>query len=94
MVRTSLYANAATIFMAPNKDDINFLASTLHHFGDVTDLVTNCTKSQVAPITYVGLDLDHILQAFPTTRTNFPMKVLGLPLSVTSRSEHGQPGPD
>jgi hypothetical protein len=82
MVCTSLYADDAAIFMAPIKDDINFLATTLHHFGDVTSLVTNCTKSQVAPIRCEGLDLDHILQAFSATRTTFPMKYLGLPLSV------------
>jgi hypothetical protein len=82
VVCTSLYADDAAIFMAPIKDDINFLATTLHHFGDVTSLVTNCTKSQVAPIRCEGLDLDHILQAFSATRTTFPMKYLGLPLSA------------
>jgi hypothetical protein len=41
MIRTSLYADDAAIFMAPIKRDINFLASMLHHFGDVTGLVTN-----------------------------------------------------
>jgi hypothetical protein len=41
MVCTSLYADDAAIFMAPIKDDINFLASTLHHFGDITGLITN-----------------------------------------------------
>jgi hypothetical protein len=41
MIRTSLYADDAAIFMAPIKRDINFLASMLHHFDDVTGLVTN-----------------------------------------------------
>jgi hypothetical protein len=92
MIRTSLYADDAAIFMAPNKDDIDFLASTLLQFGDVTGLVTNCTKSQVAPIRCAGLDLDHILQAFPASRTTFPMKYLGLPLSVTRLKRiHFQP---
>jgi hypothetical protein len=92
MIRTSLYADDAAIFMAPNKDDIDFLASTLLQIGDVTGLVTNCTKSQVAPIRCAGLDLDHILQAFPASRTTFPMKYLGLPLSVTRLKRiHFQP---
>jgi hypothetical protein len=82
MVRTLLYADDASIFMAPIKDDINFLASSLHHFGNVTGLVTNCTKSQVDPIRCEGLALDHIFQAFPASRTNFPIKYFGLPLSV------------
>jgi hypothetical protein len=61
MIHTSLYVDDAAIFMAPYKDDINFLASTLHHFGDVTGLFTDCAKSQVAPIICAGLDLDNIL---------------------------------
>ena len=64
-------------------EDIIYLANILTRFGEPTDLVTNCKKSQVAPIKCEGLDLDDILQVFPATRTNFPMKYLGLPLSVT-----------
>jgi hypothetical protein len=61
-------------------------------FGDVTDLVTNCNKSQVAPIRGGGIDLDHILQGFLTMPTNFPMKYLGLPLSVSKLKRiHFQP---
>ena len=82
MIRTSLYADDAAIFVTPNKDDINFLSSTLENFGNVTGLVTNCAKSQVAPIHCEHVDLDDILQAFPASRVNFPMKYLGLPLSV------------
>ena len=82
-IRTSLYADDAAIFVAPIKDDIDFLASTLDHFGMVTGLVTNCNKSHVAAIRCEGLDLDGILQSFPASRTTFPMKYLGLPLSVT-----------
>jgi hypothetical protein len=82
MIHTSLYADDAAIFMAPIKQDINFLASTLQHFGDVTGLATNCTKSQVVPIRCAGIDLDDTLQAFPANRTTFPMKYLGLPLLV------------
>jgi hypothetical protein len=82
MIRTSLYADDAAIFMVPNKDDINYLSSILQQFGDVTGLVTNCIKSHVAAIRCENIDLDHVLQAFPATRSNFPMKYLGLPLSV------------
>ena len=65
-IRASLYANDAAIFVAPIKEDIQFLASTLNSFGDVTGLVTNCNKSLVAPIRCANIDLDDILQAFPT----------------------------
>ena len=82
-IRTSLFADDAAIFVAPKKEDIDFLVSTLQRFGTVTGLVTNCNKSQVAPIRCEGIDLDAILHSFPATRTSFPMKYLGLPLSVT-----------
>ena len=91
-IRTSLYVDDAAIFVAPKKEDIDFLASTLDQFGMVTGLVTNCNKSQVAPIRCDGLDLDAILQSFPASRTTFPMKYLGLPLSVTRlKRVHFQP---
>ena len=81
-IRASLYVDAAAIFVVPFKEDIHFLASTLSSFGKVTGLVTNCAKSLVAPICCGNIDLEDILQAFPAVRTSFPMRYLGLPLSV------------
>ena len=63
-IHTSLYADDAANFIAPTKDDIDFLAQTLTSFSDATGLVTHCAKSQVAPIRYEAFDLDNILQAF------------------------------
>ena len=76
------YADNAAIFVKPIKEDVQFLASTLASFGEVTGLVTNCTKSLVAPIRCGDVDRDDILHAFPVVRTSFPMRYLGLPLSV------------
>ena len=50
MVRTSLYADDAAVFMAPIKSDIDNLATILKGFGDVTGLCTNFHKSSVVPI--------------------------------------------
>jgi hypothetical protein len=82
MIRTSLFVDDAAIFLSPKKDDVNFLASTLQMFGEVNGLVTNCLRSQVAPIRCENIYLDDILQAFPAKRCPFPMTYLGLPLSV------------
>ena len=60
-IRASLYADDAAIFVSPIKNDIQFLASTLASFGDVTGLVTNCAKSLVAPIRCDNIDLDDVL---------------------------------
>ena len=78
-IRASLYADDAAIFFAPIKEDIQFLASTLSAFGDVTWLITNCNKSLVAPIRCANIDLDDILQAFPAVQTSFPCDTLAFP---------------
>lgn len=54
----------------------------LNAFSDVTGLHTNFQKSSVVPIRCGHLNLDDILQSLPATRASFPMKYLGLPLSV------------
>jgi ketosteroid isomerase-like protein len=38
VVRTSLYADDAAVFVAPIKEDIMNLASILQNFGEVTGL--------------------------------------------------------
>ena len=80
--RISLYADDAAIFMAPIKEEITNLAHILTSFGDVTGLCTNMQKTSVVPIRCGAVDLDDVLQAFPASRTGFPMRYLGLPLSV------------
>jgi hypothetical protein len=62
------------------------------NFGNVTGLVTNSNKSQVALIRCDGIDLEDILQDFLATRVNFLMKYVGLPLFVTRLKRiHFQP---
>jgi hypothetical protein len=80
--RTSLYVDGADAFVRPRKEDIQFLGSMLASFGDVTGLNTNCQKSFVAPIRCENIDLDDILQFFPGIRSTFPLRYLGLPLSI------------
>jgi hypothetical protein len=74
--------DAVKFFLAPIKKDIEFLATTLSNFSEVNKLVTNCAKSHVAPIRCESIDLDGILQAFLANPASFPLKYLGLPLSV------------
>jgi hypothetical protein len=80
VIRTSLFADDVAIFLSPNKNDVNYLVSMLQKFGEATGLVTNCLKSQVAPIRCENMD--DILQAFPAKGSPFPLTYLGLPLSV------------
>ena len=64
-IRASLYADDAAVFIAPLKADVSFFADTLRNFGDVSGLVTNCSKSLVSPIRCDNVDLPDILQSFP-----------------------------
>jgi hypothetical protein len=82
ILRTSLYADDAAIFVAPIKEDIQNLARILHNFGKVTGLSTNFLKTAVVPIRCGNLDLDGILHGIPAKREAFPLRYLGLPLTV------------
>lgn len=81
-IRASLYAGDAAVFVAPLKEDVNFFAATLKSFGDISGLMKNCSKSLVAPIRCNNVDLPDILQSFPAQPSTFPVKYLGLPLTV------------
>lgn len=70
MVRTSLYADDAAVFVTPIKRDIDQLVAILKGFGEVTGLCTNFHKSSVVPIRCNHIDLDHILQCLPATRSH------------------------
>jgi hypothetical protein len=82
VMRTSLYADDAAIFLEPLKEDIHNLSSILDHFGEVSGLVTNFQKSMVIPIRCHKVDLDDVLEGLPVVWGSFPFKYLGLPLSV------------
>ena len=51
-------------------------------FGEVSDLATNIEKSSVAPIRCTDIDLTGILNIFPSNIPHFPIKYLGLSLSL------------
>jgi hypothetical protein len=81
MLRTSLYADDAAVFVAPFKVDIQNHAAILHSFGEVTGLCTNFSKSHVVPIRCDNIDLEDVLEGIPATRASVPLRYLGLPLS-------------
>ncbi|WVZ75406.1 hypothetical protein U9M48_023459 [Paspalum notatum var. saurae] len=78
-----MYADDAIIFIRPVRRELDALAALLHRFGEATGLHTNINKSSIVPINCVGLNLDEVLAAFPASRTRFPIRYLGIPLTVT-----------
>jgi hypothetical protein len=82
ILHTSLYADDAAVFIAPIKSDVQNIAGILQNFGEVTGLCTNFLKSSVVAIRCANIDSDEVLEDMPATRASFPLKYLGLPLSV------------
>jgi hypothetical protein len=82
VLQTSLYADDAAVFVGPYKEVIQNLEAILYSFGEVTGLCTNFQKSCVVPIRCGALNLDDILEGVPAARASFPLRYLGLPLSV------------
>ena len=82
-LQTSLYADDAVIFLSPTANDVAALKEILHHFGQVTGLVTNLIKSLVAPIRCSNIDVRAVLADFPAAIVGFPFKYLGLPLTLS-----------
>jgi hypothetical protein len=82
ILRTSLYADDAEVFVAPIREDIQNLTAILERFGEVTSLRTNFQKSFVVPIRCGQVDIDSILDGVPAARASFALRCPGLPLSV------------
>jgi mannosylglycoprotein endo-beta-mannosidase len=61
VLRTSLYADDAAVFVAPIKNDVRNLACILQRFGEVIGLCTNFTKSSVAAIRCGNIVLNDVL---------------------------------
>ena len=77
-----MYADDAAIFVKPDRNDLSNLALLLTSFGEVTGLRTNLLKTSVTPISCNETNLEAILSSFPIVRSSFPIKYLGLPLTV------------
>ena len=58
------------------------LADLLTCFGEASGLKTKFQKSTIIPIRCEGLNLNNILAGSPTAISCFPIKYLGLPLTV------------
>jgi hypothetical protein len=81
-ITTSLYADNASIFVAPSRRDIKALKSILDMFGQASGLCTNIQKSEVFPIGCARLQLEQILEGFFAPLKDFPYRYLGLPLHL------------
>ncbi|KAM0915236.1 hypothetical protein ACQ4PT_010999 [Festuca glaucescens] len=81
-LRTSLYADDAVLFLNPIRAEVDTVLRILHAFGQATGLRINVDKSSVTPIRCDDIDLDDVLSSFSGERTSFPIRYLGMPLSL------------
>lgn len=81
-LRLSLYADDAVIFTNPKREDVSCIMDIMQAFGDATGLKIKIEKSTVAPIRCEPVDLDHVLVDFAGARVGFPVRYLGLPLTL------------
>jgi hypothetical protein len=81
-LRLSLYADDTVIFLNPVQGEVAALFNILEQFENASGLKLNLAKCLVAPIRCLGLELDHILQPSADQRVSFPIKYLGLPLTL------------
>lgn len=82
-MRISLYADDAMIFANPVKEEIDTLMSILHDFGEASGLKVNLTKSTTTAIRCDDVNPQHVLQGFGGQIANFPLKYLGLPVTIS-----------
>lgn len=88
----SLYADDVVLFVRPIASDLNFVSQILDLFGDATGLKTNINKSSVAPIQCSSADLEVVQNCLLCKIDEFPIKYLGLPLSLKRLTKaHLQP---
>ena len=88
----SLYADDVVLFVNPAAQDMITTKEILALFGDASGLHTNLQKSLIAPIACSDSEVTLAAQLFLAEISDFPIKYLGLPLTVRRpRKAHLQP---
>lgn len=79
-IRVSLYADDATVFLKPIKEEVQVVAQIPDLFGHASGLTTNRAKCAIYPTQCDNVDLEDIMEPFPCSIQNFHCSYLGLPL--------------
>ena len=82
-LQVSLYADDAIIFANPVKEEIDMLMNIIHNFGHASGLKVNMLKSSVTAIRCDHIDLQQVLQNFGGQQDHFPLRYLGLPVTIS-----------
>jgi hypothetical protein len=80
--RLFIYADDVVLFLRPAENELQTISDILCLFGEASGLKTNMTKSSIPPIQCSHNDLEVIQEHTPCRIEEFPVKYLGLPLSI------------
>jgi len=80
--RVSLYADDLVVFISPTVGDLSVVKTILHVFGLASGLFTNLDKSRASPLNCEQEDLERVQQVLACGVADFPVRYLGIPLSV------------
>jgi hypothetical protein len=80
--RVSLYVDDLVVFISPTVDDLSTVKTILHVFGLASGLFTNLDKSRASPLNCGQADLERVQQVLACGVADFPVRYLGIPLSV------------
>jgi hypothetical protein len=81
--RVSLYADDLIMFISPAASNLNMTGGILEVFAGALGLRCNLGKCQIAPIRCDEAQVSLATSFFPCAMVEFPIKYLGLPLSVS-----------
>lgn len=81
--RASLYADDLIMFVSPAQRDLDITRKILDVFERASGLGCNLHKCQIVPIRCTPKDITRVTSLFLATVSEFPIRYLGVPLSVT-----------
>jgi hypothetical protein len=84
--QTSLYIDGFIKFISPTSTDLRLCQTIFQVFEEASGLGCNLSKCQMAPIRCTSDQILVAAYAFPCQVMDFPIKYLGLPLSVKKLS--------
>lgn len=84
--RLSFFADDVMLFLKPTANDIAVCAAILEDFGNVAGLRVNASKCSAIPIRCTDEMVNLIHQGLGYPITTFPIKYLGLPISLRKQS--------
>jgi hypothetical protein len=76
------------LFAHPSRHEVNTIKRILQIFGDASGLRTNLAKCSITEIFGAGVELHQMQQILGCKIESFPIRYLGLPLSMKKAPRH------